>query len=138
MVKNPPANAGDRGSSLGSGRFPGERNGNPPQYSCLEHPMGREAWWATVYGVAKVSDRTEQQQQQIHGVTCVNGPPFPNIFADASTKALASTDWFLKELLKTFKKFGVEYHFNLGELSFPGEMRWNTNKKSESKDSLHD
>ena len=99
--------------------------------------MGREAWWATVYGVAKVSDRTEQQQQQIHGVTCVNGPPFPNIFADAGTKALASTDWFLKELLKTFKKFGVEYHFNLGELSFPGEMRWNTNK-SESKDSLHD
>ena len=46
-------NAGDLGSIPGSGTFPGEGNGNPLQYSCLENPMDRGAWWATVHGVAK-------------------------------------------------------------------------------------
>ena len=46
-------NAGDLGSIPGSGRSPGEGNGNPPQYSCLESPMGRGTWWAIVHGVAK-------------------------------------------------------------------------------------
>ena len=46
-------NAGDPGSIPGSGRSPGEGNGNPLQYSCLENPMDREAWQATVHGVAK-------------------------------------------------------------------------------------
>ena len=56
MVKNLPANAGDTGDAgliPGSGRSPGERNGNPFQYSCLENPIDREAWQATVHGVAK-------------------------------------------------------------------------------------
>ena len=56
MVKNPPANIGDKrdaGSIPGSGRSPGEGNGNPLQYSCLVNPMDREAWWAAVWGVAK-------------------------------------------------------------------------------------
>ena len=52
MVKNVPANAEDSGSIPGLGRSPGEVNGYPLQYSCLENPMDR-AWWATVYGVAK-------------------------------------------------------------------------------------
>ena len=55
-VENLPANAGDtgdRGSSLGSGRSPGVRNGNPLQYSCLENSMDRGGWWATVCGVTK-------------------------------------------------------------------------------------
>ena len=46
-------NAGDPSSILGSGRSPGEGNGNPLQYSCLENPMDREAWWSTVHWVAK-------------------------------------------------------------------------------------
>ena len=54
MVKNPPANAGDTGSIPGLGRTPGEGNGNPLQYSCLEDPTDREAWQATVHGVARV------------------------------------------------------------------------------------
>ena len=57
LVKNPPANAGDiRDMSLipGSGRSPGEGNGNPFQYSRLENPMDRGAWWATVNGVTKI------------------------------------------------------------------------------------
>ena len=58
MEKNLPANAGDVGSVPGLGRSPGEGNGNPLQYSCLEKPMDREAWWATVHGVTKESDRT--------------------------------------------------------------------------------
>ena len=53
------ANAGDSmGSVPGSGRLPGEGNGNPFQYSCLRNPMDRGAWWATVHEVSKKSDTT--------------------------------------------------------------------------------
>jgi len=55
MVKNPPANVRDMGSIPVLGRFPGEGNGNPLQYSCLRNLMDRGAWWATVHGVAKRS-----------------------------------------------------------------------------------
>ena len=51
--KAPACNAGDPGSIPGLGRSPGEGNGNPLQYSCLENPMERGAWRATVHGVAK-------------------------------------------------------------------------------------
>ena len=54
MVKNLPANVGDVGLIPGSGRSPGVGNGNPLQYSCLENPMDREAWWARVHGVKRV------------------------------------------------------------------------------------
>ena len=53
-IKNLPAKAGDVGLISGSGRFPGEGNGNPLQYSCLENPMDRGAWWATAQGVTRV------------------------------------------------------------------------------------
>ena len=58
MVKNPSAHAGDVGLNPGSGRSPGEGNGNPLQYSCLGNPMHGGAWWATVRAVAE-SDMTE-------------------------------------------------------------------------------
>ena len=45
---------GDMGSIPGSGSFPGEGNGNPPQYSCLGNPMDRGVWWTTVHGVLRV------------------------------------------------------------------------------------
>ena len=56
VVKNPPANAGDvrdDGSIPGSRRSPGRGHGNPLQYSCLENPMDRGPWWATVHRVTK-------------------------------------------------------------------------------------
>ena len=58
MVKNLSADEGDVGSVPESGRSPGERNGNPFQYSCLGNPMNRGAWQATVHGVTE-SDMTE-------------------------------------------------------------------------------
>ena len=73
MVKNPPANAGDKGdaSSIpGSGRSPEEGNGSPLQYSCLENPMDRGGQWATVHRVAK--SQTLLKQLSMH--TCkLNG-----------------------------------------------------------------
>ena len=66
MVKNPPANAGDDMDSFtGSGRSPGGGYGNPLQYSCLENPMDRGAWWATVHAVAKswTDHRTGKMQR---------------------------------------------------------------------------
>ena len=68
VVKNPPDNAGDTGDLgliSGSGRSPGEGNGNPLQYSCLENPMGRGAWRATVHVVTRV------------GHDLVTKPPLP-------------------------------------------------------------
>ena len=62
VVKNPPANGGDLrdvGSIPGSGRSPRGGHGSPLQYSCLENPMGRGAWWATAQGGCKESDTTE-------------------------------------------------------------------------------
>ena len=70
MIKNLPDNAGDADSTPGSGRSPGEGNGNPLQYSCLENPMDRGTWWATVHGVAKSRTR-----QSIHTHECIKFKP---------------------------------------------------------------
>ena len=63
VVKNPPVNAGDirdAGPTPLWGRCPGGGHDNPLQYSCLENPMDRGAWWATVHGVAKSRTRLKQ------------------------------------------------------------------------------
>ena len=65
VVKNRPwsSNAGDSrdtGSIPGSGKFPGEGNGKPLQYSCLKNPMDREALQTTIHGVAKTHTRLKQ------------------------------------------------------------------------------
>ena len=58
VVKNLPVNVGDMGVISSLERSPGEGNANPLQYLCLENPMDRGAWQATVYGAAKESDTT--------------------------------------------------------------------------------
>ena len=58
VVKNSPANAGDKGSIPGLGRSPGETHSNPLQYSWLENFMDREAWRPTVHWFAKELDMT--------------------------------------------------------------------------------
>ena len=66
-IKNPPASAGDVGSFPGLGRFPGEGNGNPLQYSYLGNPMDRGIWQALwSHGVTRIRHdlATKQQQQQ--------------------------------------------------------------------------
>ena len=63
MVQNLPANAEDIrdvGSIPGSGRFPGGGHGNLPQCSCLENPVDRGAWWATVHRVTKSPTRLKR------------------------------------------------------------------------------
>ena len=68
--KNLPDNEKDAGLIPGSERSPGEGNGNPLQYSCLENSMDRGAWWTTVHEVAKL-DTTKQLSTYIHIRICV-------------------------------------------------------------------
>ena len=73
MVKNLPVRVGDPGSIPGSGRSPREGNGNPLQYSCLENPTDRGAWWATVLGVGcKESGTTLCVSLNITIFACLN------------------------------------------------------------------
>ena len=65
MGKELACSAGDPDSIPGLGRSPGEENGNPLQYSCLENSMERGAWWALVHGVKK-SDTTEPLNTRTH------------------------------------------------------------------------
>ena len=76
VVKNPPANVGDiraLGSIPGLGRFPGEGNGNPLQYSCLENPMDRRAWRAAVHRVAKSWTRLKWLSTHTHTTPRIKG-----------------------------------------------------------------
>ena len=56
-IKESACNVGDPGSIPGSGRAPGEGNGHPLQYSCLENPIDRGVWWGTIHGVTKSRTR---------------------------------------------------------------------------------
>ena len=66
VVKASACNAGDVGSIPGSGRSPGEGNGNPLQYSCLENPMDRRAWGTTVHRVVRVRQDLGTKPAQIN------------------------------------------------------------------------
>ena len=67
-------NAGDSGSIPGLGRSPGEGNGNPLQYSCLENSMDGGAWWAIVHGVTKSRTQLSNFTETSH---CSNSPCVP-------------------------------------------------------------
>ena len=72
MVKNLSANEGEAHSIPGSGRFPGERNVNPLQYSCQENPMDRGTWQVTVHVAAKETDMTNRLNNNNFNYTGLN------------------------------------------------------------------
>ena len=86
--------AGDAGSVPGLGRSPGGGHGNPPQYSCLENPMDRGAWWATVHGVAK--SRTRLERPSTHAPVCLSFHLFKGICVVSSFR------WLQIKLLYAF------------------------------------
>ena len=65
----------DSGSTPGQGRSSGEGNGNPFQYSCLENPTGREAWRATVHGVAQSQTRLKRLSTHAYAVRILKWLP---------------------------------------------------------------
>ena len=92
-VKNWPVTREPPGSIPGSERAPGEGNGNPLQYSCLENLMDRGIWWVTVHGVAKESDTTEQlthTHTHTHTHYCV-------VFSGGSMQETTCQCWRLKK-----------------------------------------
>ena len=95
VVKNLPANTGDMALIPGSGRSPGEGNGNPFQYSCLGNPMDRGAWWAEVHGDTNESDMVLQLNNN------------KIIWIDAG-KAFDKTQHPF--MIKTLKKVDLERH----------------------------
>ena len=93
VVKNLPANAGDRtsaGSIPGSGRSPERGHGNPLQYSCHENPIDRGAWWARVHGVAKSQTPLKWVSMSIRRL----------LQADKETNHTYTYDWDLRPLVK--------------------------------------
>ena len=113
VVKNSPANAGDTkdvGSIPGSGRYPGGGHGNPFQYSCLENPMDREAWRATVHSVTKSQTRLKwhsthaqpiilqisrsviSDSLQPQGLQCAR-PPYPSPTPGVHTNSCPLSRW---------------------------------------------
>ena len=83
VVQNLPANAGDArnvGTIPGSGRYPGEGNGNPLQDSCLEKSMDRGAWRVTVHGVTKTEQLNNSNALNIYSLLYQAGDPFVLLF----------------------------------------------------------
>ena len=103
MVKNSAAHARsaiEADSIPGLGRFPGERNGNPLQYSCLENPMDRGAWWAAVHGATK--SRTQLSPHSTHCYGELHGPVTPE---DAQNRTLSRVLNLLWYFLDTTLQF---------------------------------
>ena len=100
--------AGDMGSIPGLGRSPGGRHGNPLQYSCLENPVDRGAWWATVHGVAKSRTHLKQLSTyaQVQAFSTLKKQPLTWEQKDRSEGARQCVHAFIqpfsKSLLKTY------------------------------------
>ena len=102
MVTNPPAMGETWVHSLRLGRSPGGGHGNPLQYSCLENPMDRGAWWATVHGGRKESDTTERlSTAQYHLIFIISQLTPPNTFTASLFKPGSKSRSMRNVLLKT-------------------------------------
>ena len=111
MVEVSAYNVGDRGSIPGSGRSPGEGNGNPLQYSCLGNPIDREVWWATVHGVAK-------SRTQLNGFTFTfkESQIFPNLFLLAVLVTEVQLDSKSKIMKYEYKRVVISMRTKLNAL----------------------
>ena len=95
VVKNPSASAGDMSLIPGSGRSPGEGNGNALQCSCPGNPVDRGAWWATVHGVAKSRTRLRDSTHTpcaIHCLTNKSLEVIPYHVVDAGDTGVRNTE----------------------------------------------
>ena len=107
VVKNLPANAGDsgnEGSIPGLGRIPGGGNGTPLHYSCLENPMDRGTWWATVQGVA-MSQRP--QSNWAHSTRLTLRVQHLSVLKGAAMKIFSSGSGLFWKYFKNLKNIGV-------------------------------
>ena len=110
VVKNSPSNAGDTGDAgwiPESGRSPGGANSSPLQYSCLENPMDRGAWWAMVHGIARVGrDWTSKHRWK---------PSFYNQSIDINIFILLHHLWVFFCLWRQRERWGSQWGFFLIE-----------------------
>ena len=107
-VKASTCSAGDLGSIPGSGRFPGEGNGNPLQYSCLENPMDGGAWWTIVHGVAKSWTRLSDFTSLLLQLKILHAARKSEIRCTATKTWCSQINVFLKklqwEIVNTYKR----------------------------------
>ena len=98
--KESACNAGDTGSIPGLGRSPGEGNGNPLQYSYLENPMDRGAWWATVHGVAELDATNTNTQYNEYPYNHHRGLTTVSIYLLHTSKEVTYIFTFYSQILK--------------------------------------
>ena len=109
VIRNPPVNAGDTALFPGSGRSPGEGNGNPLQDSCLRNSMDRGAWQATVHGLKKKKkkkigqDLATRQQQPKNNYLCAK----PHVELWGHTSCQNGPDFVLMKLEYVFIQFSL-------------------------------
>ena len=126
MVKNPPVNAGDTrevGSIPRLGRSAGEGSGNPLQYSCLENPMDRRAWWATVHGITKSwTQLSECVHTHTHIHTSISVDCYATNLTDAAMKIHFPVPVFYCFFLCVFAglTFIFKWNSTCVNLDFPG------------------
>ena len=105
-VKNLPANATDSGSVPGLGRSPGGGHGNPLQYSCLETPMDRGAWQATVHGVTESQTRLRTEHAPTHGMWRCDLQNFSTNYRWHSTNTCEMSGWINNTVLSQWCSYG--------------------------------
>ena len=124
MVKCLPANAGDLGLIPGLERSPGEGNGNPLQYSCLENPRDRGAWWASIYGVAQSWTQLRRLSSSSINLRAslvaqmVNNLP---VMQETWVQSLGQEDPLEKEMATHSSILAWEFH---GQRSLAGYSPW--------------
>ena len=133
VVKNLPANARDASLIPGSGRSPGEGNGNPLQYSCLENSMDRGAWRATVHRIQEVKHdcETEHTHTQTHTQT------HTHTHTHTHTRAILADIFIFSSFSRSILLVGLLYWWALFLRSCSASSRSETSVSTASKHTKH-